>query len=171
MARIITILKEEGPKYGYYMKTNKGAYLVGKRNSAEEAEATYNSLQTEFGISPRIIRIHPDNCRFEVNRAEAILQFGVNVLGSFIGTDEFIKSALAKHLESLESDAIKLMEHEDLQERMLALGKSFIFKPIFRRSRRSRLGCCRSNWMSLPRDCWRRSSCARSCRLELLQYR
>jgi predicted RNA-binding protein YlxR (DUF448 family) len=37
MTEIIRIVKEEGPKVGYYIKFSKGSYLLGRCNTNEEA--------------------------------------------------------------------------------------------------------------------------------------
>ncbi len=54
-------LLEEGPKYGYHIKANKGSMLLGKYASVDEAITDFNAFK-EF-INPAVIHMHPDNLR------------------------------------------------------------------------------------------------------------
>jgi hypothetical protein len=56
------------------------------------------------------------------------------MLGSFVGTPEFIHASLAKYYDDLEAEAERLKELSNLQERMILFRSSFILKPqhIFR---------------------------------------
>ena len=129
MYRMIEILQAEGPKYGYHIKANKGAYLIGKCASCEEAQNVSTHLQQTFRISPNVIQVHPDNVHIDQKEIQK-KRYGFKVLGSFVGTDEYVKEQLDVYYQSLEDDAVKLMEYPDYQTRMLLFRKSFLSKPV-----------------------------------------
>jgi 23S rRNA A1618 N6-methylase RlmF len=56
--------------------------------------------------------------------------YGVKVVGSYIGSSEFIKHQLDVYFQELEDSASKLMNHKDLQERMILFRDSFLKKPL-----------------------------------------
>jgi len=89
----------------------------------------------EFGIDPSIIKIHPDDY-FDANRDQLIelgyevdkvsyheikmdvlKGYGAKVLGSYVGSDKYIKSNLLVKAEKLNAEASLLIEYPDLQER------------------------------------------------------
>ena len=98
--RIIAILLYEGPKYGYHLKEEKGAYLLGICESVDEAKDK-RQMNEESGLSENIIHIHPDNCAN--NEDDGV----VKIVGTYIGTDEYIQKRLRGHLESLKEVAEK----------------------------------------------------------------
>ena len=54
----------------------------------------------------------------------------MKVLGSFVGSDEFILRRLHEYFLELEADAFKLIKFPDLQSMFILLRKSFILKPL-----------------------------------------
>ena len=52
---------ENGPIYGYHMNLSKSVYLIGVRNSYEEAISTKIELTEKFGFNPDNFHIDPDN--------------------------------------------------------------------------------------------------------------
>jgi hypothetical protein len=60
MTEIIRIVKEEGPKVGYYIKFSKGSYLLGKCDTNDEA-IRRKSILVELGLNEETIHMHPDN--------------------------------------------------------------------------------------------------------------
>ena len=73
---------------------------------------------------------HPDNNPSVASLEENKKIYGVKVVGSFIGTPEFIRNNLDLYFQDLEVCANKLMNHNDLQERMILFRDSFIKKPL-----------------------------------------
>jgi hypothetical protein len=134
MYRIIEILKEVGPKYGYKMNPLKGGYLIGERNNLVEAEETKAYLHQTLGLANEIIHIHPNTFTDAAAIDESSGKYGVDILGSFIGTDKFIQSKLNEYYDVLAKEAALLMDLPDLQQRMLLFRYSFVSKPhhIFR---------------------------------------
>jgi hypothetical protein len=136
MQTIINVLRDHGPEYGYNINFKKGGYLVGKCNSLEEAEKRRATLNRLYSIPENIVHINPSDYMDypEEIAEEDKVKYGVKVLGSFIGTDEYVKDQLNKYLIELQGVAEKLKGHEDLQERMLLLRWCYAQKPnhIFR---------------------------------------
>jgi hypothetical protein len=115
MVKAIEFIKQEGPKYGYTLNLNKGTYLLGRCGS-DTALARKNTLMG-LGLSESIIVLHPDD------EPSSIGDYGVTALGSYIGSDLFICSKLARKVASLEEDAghIKQLENHQLQNLLLRL--------------------------------------------------
>ena len=130
MEVIIHCLKTEGPKYGYHINPSKGKYLIGRCDSVEQSEQIRARLVNEFGLADNIIINHPDNNPSVTSLEENKKIYGVKVVGSFIGTPEFIRNNLDLYFQDLEICANKLMNHKDLQERMILFRDSFIKKPL-----------------------------------------
>jgi hypothetical protein len=130
MKVIIKCLLSEGPKYGYHINRSKGKYLIGLCDSVEHSEAIRANLVQELGLSDGIIINHPENSPFDISLEEKRKIYGVKVVGSFIGTPEFIRCKLESYLQELEAGADKLIAHKDLQERMILFRSSFIKKPL-----------------------------------------
>ena len=68
----------------------------------------------KFGFHEDIIRIHPDN-------GGTRSKYGATILGSYIGTDEFITSEIQKSHDSLTSEATAIKGVEDTQIQYLLL--------------------------------------------------
>ena len=102
MMTAITFIEQEGPRYGYVLKKNKGSYLLGKCNDSDTAYARKEAL-IRLGFDSDIIHIHPDNVQDPGKRLECDLNYGVTILGSFIGTAAYIQAHLVhKSYELLE---------------------------------------------------------------------
>jgi hypothetical protein len=123
-------LLSEGPKYGYHINRTKGKYLIGLCDSIEQSQAIRANLVHELGLSDGIIINHPENSPFDISLEEKRKMYGVKVVGSFIGTPEYIRCQLESYLHELETGADKLIAHKDLQERMILFRSSFIKKPL-----------------------------------------
>jgi hypothetical protein len=115
MVKAIEFIKQEGPKYGYILNLNKGTYLLGRCGS--DTAVARKRVLMELGLSERIIILHPDD------EPSSIGDYGVTALGSYIGSDSFICSKLAKKVASLEEDAghIKRLDNHQLQNLLLRL--------------------------------------------------
>jgi hypothetical protein len=123
MCEAIALIKQEGPKFGYYLNMKKGSYTLGKCRSTDEAiqrKATLVSL----GLAEEIIHIHPDN---DPNTKD---RYGLPVLGSFVGSAEFIAEQLKGKVKELkeEADAIVLKVAHWKQVQLLLLRWCFCQK-------------------------------------------
>lgn len=78
-----------------------------------------------------VLVINPNNYTEEENAANNNYrqEYGIEILGSFIGTDQFIHARLDKYYEELKEESERLCELSDLQERMTLFRCSFILKP------------------------------------------
>ena len=85
MLRTIQGIKEDGPKYGYHLNPDKGTYLLGRCETAEDARQRKATL-VKLGLNPDIIRVHPDNTPIPIHAA---FLYGAKVLGSYIGSPEY----------------------------------------------------------------------------------
>ena len=109
MILLLNYIKDEGPRYGYNINLNKGSYLLGKCCNIDETNEKLLYLTTNLGINESIIHIHPDNAS---NPEDLILlkqQYGMSILGSYVGSAEFILLSLQKKLEELQLTAQKLL--------------------------------------------------------------
>ena len=77
LLRIIEILQQDGPSYGYHLKLNKGSYLIGACASVAETMAVVERLTNAVGLNDGIVHPHPANC------PEFVASYGVKLLGSY----------------------------------------------------------------------------------------
>ena len=116
MVEVIRIVKDEGPKVGYYIKFSKGSYLLGKCDTDDEAIRRKNTL-VSLGLNEETIHMHPEN------DPENAVKFGCNILGSYVGSPSYIQSCLESKLEKLqlESESIKNYPNKQVQHLLLRL--------------------------------------------------
>jgi len=120
---------DNGPIYGYHMNLSKSVYLIGVRNSYEEAISTKIELTEKLGFNPDNVHIHPDNYLHQdidqccMNQLRS--KFGAKILGSYVGSEEFIRNSLQSKLEDLEKEAEKLMSCSDIQQKYVFLRYCF----------------------------------------------
>jgi hypothetical protein len=124
MIRLVQLLREHGPRYGYIIKSTKGSYLMGKCTSVAEAQAALRTLQDSLGISAAVIHLHPDNDPHNEHL------YGAKILGTCVGSNSYIQIALNNYLDELEGVADKLINFPNLQGRMLLFRYCFITKPV-----------------------------------------
>jgi hypothetical protein len=125
MKLALQYIKEHGPRYGYFIKHNKGRYLLGKCPDIQTANERMSWLKN-YGLAEDILFFHPDNVELDpVRKEKAILEYGVNILGSFIGTDEYVTKCLAEKTEVLRSIKDKLINFPNYQIRSLLFRKCF----------------------------------------------
>lgn len=132
MVQVVKYLLEHGPTYGYILHLSKGTYMLGRCNSFAVAETRRHEL-TELGLSSDIIVIHPADYQEYDNPTQytddEILAhrqaYGVEILGSFIGTDEFIRNSLDNMIQMWRTEANILCELPDKQTRYLLLRYCF----------------------------------------------
>ncbi len=142
----VKFLLTKGPQYGYRIKSTKGAYLMGRCESLEVAMERYETLTAMDGqlrLSTDIVMVHPDNL---INMEDALValppkyadstfeqctkSYGVKVLGSFLGTDQYINSKLNSVVSEWTEAADRLVELPMVQHRMLLFRYCFNPRPI-----------------------------------------
>jgi hypothetical protein len=67
-----------------------------------------------LGIQENNIRIHPDNVQ-EEGKEEAAAEYGMKLLGTWIGSDEYVRANLTNKLAVLREEAERLKGFSDLQ--------------------------------------------------------
>lgn len=128
MYRIIEILQQRGPEYGYNIKRNKGKYLMSKCNSVVEAARVKQDIIDRFGFSENVVMVHYRDVN---NGLEYKSRYGAKVLGAYVGTDEFIQRSLMDDIAELNAVADRLIAFPDLQGRLLLLRHCFAAKPTY----------------------------------------
>jgi len=134
MLQVLECLINVGPKFGYQMHLSKGTYLLGKCGSLSLALERKSKI-CELGIDPSIVKIHPDDYALASNDELVVsgidpflltdreishhvkLLYGAKILGSFVGTNEYISERLQSKIEKLNDEASLLIQYEDLQQR------------------------------------------------------
>lgn len=147
----VSFLKTNGPQYGYNIKPNKGAYLVGKCESVLEAIDRFEMLTSANGccnLNADIVKLHPDNVSDlllydqqeapielpdkyrNMSQIDSKLRYGTKLLCSYVGSDEFIKHKLLAVIDEWRSIANRLVLFPFYQERMILFRKCFSMKPM-----------------------------------------
>ena len=121
MAQCIVYIFQEGPKYGYFLNREKGTYLLGKCESNEVAEAKKQHL-VGLGLNPAIIKFHPDN------DPDHVSEYGAKMVGSYLGSEVYVKHQLALKLESLKTEAEVIKSFPDAQSQNLMFRYCFCQK-------------------------------------------
>ena len=92
------MIDAEGTKYGYYIKRNKGTYLLGRCGSYEQAREKKQHLINRFGFEESLIHLHPSDVALapglDQNWSICNHNYGAKVLGTWVGTPEYIQSWL-----------------------------------------------------------------------------
>jgi hypothetical protein len=118
----LSTLEEEVFHTNRYQK--KGFTIMGCAESSEEATMRLEQF-IEHGVDPNCIKIHPHNRTSSADPSD----FGACLLGSFIGTDSYVKEQLLAKLIELRDIAEKLIKYltvdfvkklEVLQKRVLS---------------------------------------------------
>jgi hypothetical protein len=114
MKLVLTHLIREGPKVGYFLNRKKSVYLLGRCVSRLEAEQRKQQLIREFGLGEDMIRLHPDNGGENIT-------YGASVLGSYLGTADFVRAQLDGKVEELGdvSESITTVNSKQIQFLML----------------------------------------------------
>ncbi len=128
MIRALNYVVEEGPKYGYELNLRKGSYLVGQCRSNSIATHRKNYLVSHFNLDPSIIHLHPSNGVDFVEQVQLTYQYGVKMLGSYIGHRSYITHQLdGLYIEHCTA-ADNLTQYDNLQCKTLLLRSSFSMK-------------------------------------------
>ena len=126
MKRIIQVLQEEGPSFGYIIKKNKGSYLLGKCASRVVALLTKAELVNSMGLSQDIIHVSPLD-----ELVQSVAVCGAKVLGSPVGSIPYILSFCNDYLQDLRQVAADLINFPDVQSRFLLFINCFLPKVNF----------------------------------------
>eukprot|EP01031_Cornospumella_fuschlensis_P026588 gene26588-32133_t len=90
-----------------------------------------DALVSQLGLSEDVIRIHPDDVEPDAQEA-ALAAYGLKVLGSYVGTDQYIQRNLLEYVSELNDIGRKLTAYLDLPGRLLLLFRlCFATKPFY----------------------------------------
>ena len=132
MVEAIAFLQKRGPDFGYHLNMDKSIYLMsppaGQALSEEQLEDRISQLM-DLGIPRANIKIHP-KCTVSCSSslaAERQKQFGTKVLGTYVGTTDFIEAHVNIKLQQLIHVSDVLVKYPNLQGRCLL--HAFAFNP------------------------------------------
>lgn len=132
----IKFLQQNGPtRFGYRIKPTKGAYLIGKCETIDEALIRFNRLTSAMGdikLAEDIVKIHPDNLDegadfdedllpnkyFHLTRLQRREDYGMKVLGAYVGSKEYITKKLREVISEWAEVADRLIKFPLVQQRM-----------------------------------------------------
>ncbi len=153
--KAIEFLKLQGKSYGFCINEHKTVVLLGKCDNYQESKNKFDSYSNVgvqgndlCRIEPSAIHIHPNNIlqgvadgvvlpakyqstlHGDVSHVIAEKQYGIKVLGSFVGSDAYIDVQLKKILEEWDKIKVELIHFPKSQIRMLLFRYCFCAKPI-----------------------------------------
>ena len=110
MVQAIEFVIERGPAYGYNLNMKKCVYLMAptaKKHTVDELRTKLATL-IAMGILAQKIKIHPDcQCGLPAEVvANRKAEWDIKILGAFIGTDDYIMSALRRKMEDIRIVAV-----------------------------------------------------------------
>ena len=119
---IIQFFMQHGPEVGLNLKPSKVKVLLSPALSSTEFDTVKDTL-LELGLLPANISQHPDSNEFIPRDT-----YGSSILGSPIGTPEFIKKFLQEYVTKLENESQFLCDLPDKQAAYLLLKNCFSAK-------------------------------------------
>ena len=122
----IHFINQHGPRVGYRLNTAKGRLLLGSCDSVQTAQRHHQDY-LDLGFHPAVLHMHPSNS----SEPSAAASYGCKVLGSYVGSDEFILHFLELHLTHLNDLADRLINSfSDYHQHLLTLLRHcFLTKP------------------------------------------
>jgi hypothetical protein len=116
---------------GQYLNLPKNKCLMGIRGSIAAARRDRKVYHDTLGVPLSNILIHPDDAGAdEALRARLNSEYGFVDLGTPIGSDIYIRNFLAKKLEDLKQDLVKLAQYPDTQCQLILLRECFLAKVV-----------------------------------------
>ena len=121
MVKAIQFVIDKGPAYGYRLNMRKCTYLIAPTESKLTGDELNKKLEalTALGIPLENIKIHPD-CQSGLSSdvvARRQLERGFKTLGAFIGTDEYVLSALRRKTHDFQKFTQTLLLYPNIQAR------------------------------------------------------
>ena len=79
----IGFINAHGIRVGYRLNPFKSKLLLGRCDSLQES-SQHRQAYLDLGFSPSVIQIHPTNV------PTSVVCYGYKLLGSFVGSDEYV---------------------------------------------------------------------------------
>ena len=98
----IGFINAHGIRVGYRLNPFKSKLLLGRYDSLHES-SQHRQAYLDLGFSPSVIQIHPTNV------PTSVVCYGYKLLGSFVGSDEYVLHALSMYIVQLNSLADRLI--------------------------------------------------------------
>ena len=138
LEEVLKCIENIGSNIGYIINKKKGSYLLGFCNSYTEA-IKRKEIVIKLGINKDIIKINPkdmfigfrENYISKEELNNAINEYSVKCLGSYIGLEESIKIELKKKSIQLQIEKDKLLQLQDNQCRQLLMTYCFANKCMY----------------------------------------
>ena len=113
MVDALNILVEKGKEVGYFINFDKTQYLMSPVDNHDELDRRMNIL-LNLGFKEDMIKIHPDSV--SINDKPIVLQereveYGVKLLGAFLGDSEYIKKNLYKKITTLNKEKQNIINY------------------------------------------------------------
>ena len=116
---------------GQYLNLLKTKCLMGPRGSMVGAKQDQNKYHDTLGVPLANILIHPDDAGGDNRLRERLEQaYGFVDLGTPVGSDRYIRNFLAKTLEDLKQDLVKLAAYPNTQCQLILLRECFLAKVV-----------------------------------------
>ena len=121
MAKAIEFVIERGPAFGYTLNMKKCIYLMAPTAKAltDDELGQRLAVLTALGLPLENIKIHPD-CQPQSPPdlvAKRRVEWGIKILGAFVGTDEYVLTSLRPKMESLRKLSQTLLRYHNVQAR------------------------------------------------------
>lgn len=125
---ITNIILAHGPRYGLFLNQKKSAVLLGPRGNLGSAKAQGDQRHYKAVLKDSRVCIHPSDIPSSApGKQDALQKYGSKLLGTPIGSDEYINSWLNNKFVELEKELTKYKLLKDCQCEWLAF--SYCFKP------------------------------------------
>ena len=119
MVDALNILVEKGKEVGYFINFDKTQYLMSPVDNHEELDRRMNIL-LNLGFKEDMIKIHPDSVSIDdkpIVLQERKVEYGVKLLGAFLGDSEYIKKNLSKKITTLNKEKQNLIKYPHIKNR------------------------------------------------------
>jgi hypothetical protein len=128
ICRGLRIIISEGPSVGYFLNNLKTDVMLGScGGNIALAIAQKEKLISEFNLDPENIHIHPDDVE-ETLKEITSKCYGLKILGSFIGSPEYVSAQFLVKGLKLKAEADSLIRYPDIQERLFLARSCFLTK-------------------------------------------
>ena len=121
MVEVIKFVLERGPAYGYNLNMKKSIYLMAPTAMKLSEHEIKRKIQVlnDLGVPTQNIKVHPD-CQLNVSSVladERRAEWGIKILGAYVGTDEYVVNALRCKMVSIRKLTQTMLYYPNVQAR------------------------------------------------------